>query len=225
MCDLDGTLIDSSRLYFEGVPAVVKRFLNRQIAPEALRPFWGRLARDFFAHFAAAAGAPSHCVDEMYAAFEDYYNREHNRLSRIYDTVPESIERLRTAGFKVGVVTTRPTSRSRPVLELPLAHELDFIVWGDQVARPKPAPDGLEQALEAHGLPRAGGIYVGDNANDILAARASRYPVRAAAALWDAIDRPSLMAAGPDLAFENFGAFAQWVLTTWGQDPDRNAAG
>ncbi len=212
MCDLDGTLIDSSPLYFQGVPAVVRECLGLEATPDDLRPFWGQLARNFFAHFAARAGAPQSAVDEMYAAFEVYYNREHNRLCRIYDTVPESIDRLHGAGFKVGVVTTRPTSRSRPVLELPLASKLDFIFWGDQVAHPKPAPDGLILALEAGGAPQAGGVYIGDNANDILAARACRYPVRSAAALWDALDRESLMTAGPDAVFENFAAFADWIL-------------
>ena len=212
MCDLDGTLIDSSPLYFQGVPAVVRKFLGLDVTPEDLRPFWGQLARNFFVHFVARTGAPESAVDEMYAAFEDYYNREHNRICRIYDTVPESIDRLRDAGFKVGVVTTRPTSRSRPVLELPLARKLDFIVWGDQVAHPKPAPDGLELALEAGGAPRAGGIYIGDNANDIFAARACRYPTRSAAALWDALNLESLAAAGPDAAFETFAAFAGWVI-------------
>ena len=212
MCDLDGTLLNSNALYFEGVPAVVDKFLGLKVAPDELRPLWGQFARHFFAHFAARAAAPEAIVDAMYAEFERYYNRAHNRLSRVYDGVPEAIDHLRAAGFTVGVVTTRPTSRSQPVLELPLARQLDFIVWGDQVPRPKPAPDGLDYAVAAFGRPEAGGVYVGDNANDITAARRCRYPVRSAAALWDAMNREALMAAAPDAAFDRFADFADWVI-------------
>ena len=219
MCDLDGTLLNSNALYFEGVPAVVEQFLGLKVAPEELRPFWGQLARNFFVHFATRAGASAATVDVMYAAFERYYNREHNRLSIVYDGVPEAIDRLRAAGFTVGVVTTRPTSRSRPVLALPLARQLDFIVWGDQVARPKPAPDGLDYAMATFGRPEAGGVYVGDNANDITAARRSRYPIRAAAALWDAMNREALLAAAADAVFDNFADFADWVIREKAENP------
>lgn len=212
MCDLDGTLVDTSPLYFEGVPPIVERHLGLRVGPDDLVPLWGRLARHFFAHFAARTGAPETVVDAMYAEFERYYNAAHNPLAKVYDGVGEGIERMHDAGLRVGVVTTRPSSRGRPVLEMDLARQLDFIVWGDRVARAKPAPDGIEHALAAYGSPQSGGYYIGDNANDILAARRCRYPVGAAAALWDAMDRERLLAAGPDAAFERFGEFVEWVL-------------
>ena len=212
MCDLDGTLIDTSRLYFEGVPPIVARHLGVRAAPRELLPLWGRLARHFFAHFADRVGAPESAVDAMYAEFEDYYNAAHNRLAKVYDGVAEGLARLRRAGLAVGVVTTRPSGRGGPVGAMDLARQLDFIVWGDMVARAKPAPDGLEHALAAHGDPERGGFYIGDTANDVTAARRCRHPVRAAAALWDAMDRDALLAAGPDAAFERFGDFADWVL-------------
>lgn len=217
MCDLDGTLVDTSRLYFEGVPPIVAKHLGIQAEARDLLPLWGRLARHFFAHFAARAGAPEAAVDAMYAEFEGYYNEAHNRLATVYDGVPEALARLRREGLKVGVVTTRPSRRGRPVLAMELARQLDFIVWGDRVARAKPAPDGLELALAAHGDPARGGFYIGDTANDVAAVRRCRHPVRAAAALWDAMDRDGLRAAGPDAAFERFADFADWVLADVGK--------
>jgi len=212
MCDLDGTLVDTSPLYFEGVPPIVAKHLGREADPAELRPLWGRLARHFFAHFAARAGAPESAVDAMYAEFESYYNAMHNRLATVYDGVPAGLERLRRAGLTVGVVTTRPSTRGRPVLEMDLARQLDFIVWGDRVARAKPAPDGIEHALAVYGDPARGGFYLGDTVNDVTAAKRCRHPVRAAAALWDTMDREALLAASPDSACERFGDFVDWVL-------------
>ena len=49
----------------------------------------------------------------------------------------------------------------------------DVVVGGNQVARPKPAPDGVRAAARALGLDPARCLYVGDSPLDVGAAEAA----------------------------------------------------
>ena len=213
MLDLDGTLIDTSQLYFQGVPIIVKRHLGIAVSDRDIIPMWGQFARKFFAHFAEGVGRQDEeLIDRMYAEFSAFYNEMHNRLSTAYDGVCEFLPAMREAVHAVGVVTTRPTSRSAPVLEMSWASDVDFFVWGDQVKRNKPHPDGIEFAIREHAVDGGVCVYVGDNKHDIEAAQACQRRVVSVAALWGAMDRDSLLAARPDLSFGTFREFADWVL-------------
>ncbi|MEJ2640463.1 MAG: HAD-IA family hydrolase [Desulfosarcinaceae bacterium] len=212
MLDLDGTLLDTSALYFEGVPPIVSAHLGIEIEPQALLPLWGQHARRFFAHFADKVGQTDQAlVDTMYAEFERYYNQAHNELSKPYTGVNANLPRFQAAGYRTVVVTTRPSSRSGPVLELPFCQWIDHFVWGDQVARSKPAPDGLIRALDHLGAVK--GVYAGDNPHDVAAAKACPRAVKSVAALWGAIEKGPLLRSGPDRAFTAFSAFVDWALT------------
>jgi len=215
MLDLDGTLIDTSRLYFEGVPPIVRRHLGRSVSRRELLPLWGRFAREFFAYFARQTECRDPAVvDRMYAEFTRFYLQHHNTLSRPYAGVEEQLPRIRRHALALGVVTTRPSDRSAPVMEMGWSQEVDFFIWGDQVKRSKPFPDGIDLAMERYGgTPGARGIYVGDNVHDMAAAKASRYPVLAVAALWGTFRGKELMDCRPDRAFSSFSDFARWVVT------------
>jgi HAD superfamily hydrolase (TIGR01509 family) len=213
MLDLDGTIIDTSRLYFQGLPPVIGRHLNISIDRQDMLPFWGRPAKSILAHFARVAGNPNEdLIETMYAEFSTYYNANHNRFSTVYDGVDAALGVIGKAVHAQGVVTTRPRSRSAPVLAMPWARHMDFFIWGDQVKRNKPFPDGIDKAVEEHAVSGGACVYVGDNAHDIKAAKACRRRVVSVAALWGTMDADGLMAAKPDQSFIAFGDFADWVI-------------
>jgi HAD superfamily hydrolase (TIGR01549 family) len=213
MLDLDGTLIDTSPLYFEGVPPIVQRHLGCSVSKQDLLPLWGRFAREFFDHFARQAGRrDSAIVDRMYTEFSRFYLRHHNRLSRPYAQVEEFLPRIRQTVRAMGVVTTRPSDRAAPVLEAAWSQEMDFFIWGDEVPRSKPFPDGIDRAMERYGDANSTGVYVGDNVHDMVAAKASRFPVLAVAALWGTFHERDLLDCRPDRAFTTFGDFARWMV-------------
>ncbi len=214
MLDLDGTIIDTSQLYFRGIPPIVQRHLNIAISERDILPMWGQFARNFFAHFARSAGNPDETlIDKMYQEFSIFYNEMHNRLSPAYEDVCESLPVIRKAVHALGVVTTRPTSRSAPVLEMSWAQDVDFFIWGDQVPRRKPFPDGIEFAMQRYAVENGVCVYVGDNAHDIKAAQACDRRVVSVAALWGTMDRDRLLAADPDLSFDAFQTFTEWVIS------------
>jgi pyrophosphatase PpaX len=211
--DLDGTLIDTSRLFLEGIPPIVRRHLGLEVSRADLVQVWGVPARRKFIRFAEMAGVDDDpVVEEMHAEFEHFYNSCHDGLSTTYAEVEENLSRLRAKVRAMGVVTTRPTSRSAMIAGWPWAKYLDFFVWGDKVSHAKPAPDGLELAIRRYGVNGETVVYVGDNNHDIEAARHCRGKVYSVAALWGAMDEEKLLTAGPDYSFRTFKAFADWII-------------
>ena len=81
---------------------------------------------------------------------------------------------LHEAGYRVGVVTTKYRHRVEDALERDgLRALVEVIVGADDVPRPKPAPDGLLQAVDSLGIPAGDCVFVGDSEVDTRAARAA----------------------------------------------------
>jgi HAD superfamily hydrolase (TIGR01549 family) len=212
MFDLDGTLIGTSQLYLQGYQRVIERHCGVFVSTDDIVPMWGWFARDVFVHFARMVGRQDEeLVHLMYAEFSHFYNEMHNQLSKTYDGVSELLPTIRESVHAVGVVTGRTTDRSTPVFALSWARHMDFFVWGDQVSRKKPFPDLIELAIEHYALDGGLCMYVGDNGLDMEAAHACRQKVLSVAALWGALDGTGLLAAKPDVSFETFREFADWI--------------
>jgi len=213
--DLDGTLIDTWRLYLESIR-------------RALEPFLGRppTAADFTAHTPAAErkfllawlgeerGAACH------AELVRHYGELHGALGEgVYAGVREMLAALRGAGYPLGIVT----GKSRPVWEI-TDRELALgpfavVVTDDEVRAPKPDPEGLLAAAAALGVEPARLAYVGDSAEDLRAGRGAG--MRVGAALWAKTapgERERFLEAvrehAPDWVFERpaelTGALASW---------------
>nr|WP_284290442.1 HAD family hydrolase [Angustibacter aerolatus] len=83
---------------------------------------------------------------------EAFYRRLDGAHLQPYDGVPEALQALRDAGQQV-VVFTGNATRGAQVLFASAGVEVDLLVGGDQVARPKPAPDGLHEVAARLGVP------------------------------------------------------------------------
>jgi len=109
--------------------------------------------------------------------------------------IRELLDQLRQAGVPLGLVTGRHALDLELILKPhDLAPYFAVLVADSQLARPKPAPDGLLLACNTLGLDPARTLYVGDSVNDLLAAHAAGcVPV---AALWDGLANEEELAAG-----------------------------
>ena len=100
---------------------------------------------------------------------------------RVHDGVPEVLEELRRRGVPVAVFTGNSHEAATILLQRTGLHGFfDVVVGGNQVARAKPAPDGVLAAAELLGLDPAACLYVGDSPADVGAAvSAGAIPVAA----------------------------------------------
>ncbi|HEY4215171.1 MAG TPA: HAD-IA family hydrolase [Steroidobacteraceae bacterium] len=92
----------------------------------------------------------------------------------IYEGVPVMCARLRRAGMRLAIVSTKFRYRIESILaKASLAGTFDVIVGGEDVKEHKPHPEGLLCALERLDVPPTEALYVGDHPLDAeTAARA-----------------------------------------------------
>ena len=99
-------------------------------------------------------------------------------LTRPFPGVPETLERLADAGYRLGVCTNKPEGPAREVLQaLGLLRHFKAIHGGDSGPAKKPDPAPLHAVLrELDGAPESG-VMVGDSPVDVATARAAGVPV------------------------------------------------
>ncbi len=167
--DMDGTLVDSTAAVTVAYRDAVVQGGGRQYTREEVVA-------------AYPLGPPgvilSHllgreCGDADLAAY-------HERLAElthqvvVYPGVQETLTELRRRGVPLAVFTGASRRAAHIVLEgTGLLGALAVLVGGDQVARPKPDPDGIHLACKLLGADPATTAYVGDSPLDLEAARRS----------------------------------------------------
>jgi phosphoglycolate phosphatase len=180
--DLDGTLINSAPDLHEA--------LNEALEPVGLRPLTlgeveslvGDGAAVLVRRGLALSGAsvlPETGEKAVLARFLDLYGSRATRLTRAYAGVPETLGKLASAGFALGVCTNKPERLSREILQgLGLHRHLAAVIGGDSLnGVRKPDPRHLLAAVEALGSRADATVMVGDSRNDVSAARALGVPV------------------------------------------------
>jgi pyrophosphatase PpaX len=178
LVDLDGTLVDTYRLYLECWRRAVAPYLYRVPGDAEI------LARHPLAERPAlAAWIGERYVDECHAAAGRHYADLHASLGEgPYEGVREMLAALRAAGYPLGIVTGKARDAWQ-VTERDLAlGSFAVLVTGDDVAAPKPDPRGLLAAAAELRVAPAECVYVGDSLADLHAGRNAG--MRVAAALW-----------------------------------------
>ena len=190
--DLDGTLIDSIELIlrsakhaFAGRGGHVPddtEWLSGVGIP--LATMFRRYARD------------EDEVDALIAKYREYQLEHHDRLTRCYDEVVETVDFLRAAGHPCAIVTSKTGWLARRGLDhVGLGHHFDVIIGCDSCERHKPDPEPVLLALEKLGYGPHEAVFVGDSVHDMFAGNAAG--VATVAALWGPFDREDLAAAQP----------------------------
>lgn len=171
--DLDGTLVDSAvtiALALSELSAVrgggpaevatVRRLVSRgapALVRETLGPLAGDEAQDVAAFRAILAGIPAD-------------------PAMIFPGVVEALDTLMGAGHRCAVVTNKPESLTRLLLDqLDMTRFFGAVVGGDTLPTCKPDPAPLRHALAQLDTP-APAIMIGDSAVDARAAEGAGLP-------------------------------------------------
>jgi len=171
--DLDGTLIDS----FAAIAASVNHVRQRRglcSLPEAeVSKHVGRGAIRLLQDV-----VPTGDLQENLAWYHQHHPTVLRTLTRLLPGAAETLEQLDAVGKKLGICSNKPVNFSRELVEhLGIARYLDAVLGPEDVARPKPAPDMLHEAMRRLGSQPANTLYVGDMTIDIETARAAGVPI------------------------------------------------
>ena len=190
--DLDGTLLDTVARIREAWVQMLAAHGRAADATDWSGVFGSPLDRSV----AVLADDP----DEAAALAETYracYRALDTEPVRAYPGVRAALCRLRSRGYRLGVVTNkRRPGTHRGLADSALTALIDVVVTAEDVQRHKPDPEPVRRALAALGAAPAAAWFVGDAPADLAAGRAAGG--RTAAALWGPFERAELEPEAPD---------------------------
>ncbi len=193
--DIDGTLIDTTRLIVSALDHVYRTFSGRTLPPDEIRAIIGIPLREQV----AILGLPE-SFGTTATAMEDEFIRYYESNRHLETVIVEAVNTLiagKRAGFLTALVTSKNDEEvSNTLPRLGIAEFVDAIVSADQVRNPKPDPEGVLLALERITTIADDALFIGDTVHDMRAARAAG--VRRCAVTWGAAPREILLAEGPE---------------------------
>jgi pyrophosphatase PpaX len=192
--DFDGTLVDTTEMIFQSMRHATSSVLGRDdFSREELLANVGQpLPRQMELFDAEKA-------ELLLEAYRAHHEEHHDALIAEFPGVDEALNRLRTAGVRIVVVT----SKRRRSVEMALAKfpgldlVVDLFVTMEDTTEHKPHPEPLLKGLELMGdVPKEQAVYVGDSPFDVQAAKAAG--LTSVAVSWGAFSEDTLREAEPD---------------------------
>jgi phosphoglycolate phosphatase len=195
--DLDGTLADTKADLATAVNLTLRDFGVPQHPPETIYTFVGDGVRVLLTRAFESRGASA--VDEALGAFRRHYLEHLLDQTRLYPGVEKVLDHF--ADKKKGVVTNKPIEYTLKLMDgLDASRRFDVILGSSSTVKLKPHPEMIQRALDALSVDANRAVMIGDNVNDIQAARAAS--VRSVAVGYGLGDPLVLKASGPDFFCE-----------------------
>ena len=193
--DFDGTLAYSEQAYRAAFLHSIERHTGVLPTEVEFRDYWNVTPHEVLRRYGEAL------LDEMYASFEEHYYATHHQHLVAYDGIEELLSSLRERGASVGIVSLKPRRAGNLELDfIGIRRLIGLAVWGDDVQRPKPDPDGVLRAMSDLGADPRSTLVIGDSPADIMMGRAAG--TQTAAAMWGGSSRELLLEASPDMALD-----------------------
>jgi pyrophosphatase PpaX len=206
--DFDGTLVDTTEMIFQSMRHATTSVLGRDDIPreELLANVGQPLPRQMEVLDAERA-------ELLLKAYRAHHEEHHDALIGEFPGVDEALYRLRVAGVKVVVVTSkRRRSVEMALVKFPgLDLVVDRFVTMEDTREHKPHPEPLLKGLEMVGnVPKDRAVYVGDSPFDVQAAKAAG--LRSVAVSWGAFSEDTLREAEPDHLVSDIDAAVDVLL-------------
>ena len=195
--DLDGTLVDSYDAIAES--------LNRARSAFGLSAYTRQEVIKMVGHglenlMEKALGADR--VAEGVRVFREHYREISLPRTRLLAGVEATLETLQARGYALAVITNKPATFSRRILDHLGVGHLFPVLYGPDLAPPKPDPEMVSRSLSDLGFSPDEAVLVGDMRVDLDTARNAGIPFYAVATGSDS--REELAAAGPDRLLDRF---------------------
>jgi phosphoglycolate phosphatase len=176
--DLDGTMIDTVDDFAVALNAVLADLSLPRIERAFIERTIGKGSEHLIRSTLAEVGADPALYAAAWALYQQHYEVVNGEHSAVFPGVPEGLEWLAAAGFKLACLTNKPTAFAVTLLRKKgLDRFFEAVFGGDAFERKKPDPLPLIRTCETLGFAPVQTLMVGDSSNDARAARAAGCPV------------------------------------------------
>ncbi|WP_449315968.1 HAD family hydrolase [Rubneribacter sp.] len=190
--DLDGTLLDTYDLLLSTFRHTTRKVLGEALPDEQLMAKVGQPLVVQMWDFTDDESVH----DELCRVYREHNALVHDDLIKVFPDTRDMLDRLKDAGFPLGVVTSkRHEPAMRGLDRFALAGYFDFLVGSDDWPEHKPAPGPVARGCALLGRSPGSCLYVGDSPFDIQAGNGAG--CLTAAALWGMFPRKTLVAERP----------------------------
>lgn len=192
LLDLDGTLTDP----LEGIGNALDRAMAALdlplLQPRQRRAAVGPPLTEVF----ATLGVPDAQVPDAIAAYREYYGRQGLLENRVYDGMPAALARVREAGVRLVLATSKPEPYAERIVEhFGLAPLLDHVAGATLDGTVSRKGDVIARALEAvDAVAGPDVVMVGDRSHDVLGA--AEHGLTCVGVEWGYAEAGELEAAG-----------------------------
>ncbi|MCB9664413.1 MAG: HAD family hydrolase [Alphaproteobacteria bacterium] len=196
--DLDGTLVDSREAIVGTFNGVLARAGLPRVEPAWIHGQIGQPLRDMLRRAVPPPLRPDD-LGPLEAAYHQAFLQ--HAVARVKPQVHALalLDTLAAADVALALVTTRQRGSTDAILaHVGLAGRFARVVAGDEVASPKPDPEGLLRVLADLGVSAEDAVYVGDTRVDVEAGDAAG--VRVVAVAHGAAAAEELAALGAEVA-------------------------
>lgn len=216
--DLDGTLVDS----LEDLTCALNLSMSdrvdgsgsiRTFSADTVRRMIGRGARHLVTQALAHEQSRAPVAQEIDAALEAFrraYADVYLQNTRPYAGIPELLDELREAGWRLCVTTNKPAAMARQLIDTLLPGRFDCVLGPEDAGAHKPEPAMLWCAQARLGRPLLG--LVGDSIIDVETA--ARAGIPAIAVLWGLGEDSALHGAHVHRAGD-VSALGRAIRTLW----------
>lgn len=177
--DLDGTLVDSAPDLHAISNAVLAAHGHSSLTLETIASFIGNGIPKLVERCFLAVGSPleGEEFDKAVEMFLDKYAGEPARLSTFYPGILETLEKLKSQGYVLGICTNKTERLADLIVEqMGMGKFFTCVAGGDRLPQKKPAPEPLLNCAKEMGCTRDEFVYVGDSETDAATAEAAKVP-------------------------------------------------
>lgn len=173
--DLDGTLLDTLTDLMDSVNFAMRKFGYPERTYDEIRRFVGNGVRVLM-----KKSAPDDISDDdfekAFSVFREHYLSNMRNKTDAYDGVRELLKKLKSKGYKIGVVSNKLDSAVKELCADYFGELVDYAKGVDSEKDRKPCPDNTWKCIEQLGAKRENCIYVGDSEVDIKTAENAGLP-------------------------------------------------
>ncbi len=168
--DLDGTLLDTLEDLMDSTNFALESFGMPKRSLEEMRNFVGR-GVNIQIKRAVPEGTDEETESKVLEVFKKHYLENSHNKTRLYDGIPEFLEKLDLMGMKLGIVSNKIDESIKELNRYYMGDRIPVAVGGRDDLPKKPARDLADIALEELGADTAYAVFVGDSDVDILTAK------------------------------------------------------
>jgi pyrophosphatase PpaX len=189
--DVDGTLVDSTRLILE---TFHQTFRALGLPDRSDEEILSRVGKPL--HVQVRELHPER-ERELYDTYQELYRRNHDLLIREIPGIREALRTLAEGGYRLGVVTSKRRFSTRRDLEsFRLQPFFEVVITAEDTGKHKPDPEPVLEALYRLGSVPGEAAFIGDSPYDLRSAHSAG--VTAGAVSWSPFPREVLEREKPD---------------------------